>query len=125
MKHRLGIIVLAVLAALQAFSLAFAAFVMRDFSLAAALVALLGAALSVYACVALIKRHSKAYLAVAAAGVSVLAFFAVMVGRVFALSDDPPATESVLATAMVWIALVLFAAFYVYQSRHDAIAAER
>jgi hypothetical protein len=125
MKHRLGIIVLAALAVLQAFSLAFAAFVMRDFSPAAAVVALLGAALSAYACVALVKRHAKAYLAVAAAGVSVLAFFAVMVGRVFALSDDPPATESVLATAMVWIALVLLAAFYVYQTRYDAIAAER
>jgi hypothetical protein len=125
MKHRLGIIVLAVLAALQAISLGFAAFVMRDFSLAASAVALLGALVSAFACVALLKRHQQAYLATAAAGVSVLAFFAVMVGRVFAVSDDPPATESVLATAMVWIALVLFAAFYVYQTRHDVVAADR
>jgi hypothetical protein len=48
-----------------------------------------------------------------------------MVGRVFVLSDDPPATESVLGTALVWIALVLFAAFYVHQTLNDATAAER
>ena len=125
MKHRLGIIVIAILAALQAISLGLAAFALRNFSLTAAVVALVGVGACVYACVALLQRRRHAYLAVAAAGTAALAFFAYMVGSVLALSEDPPATESVLGTALVWIALVLFAAFYVHQTLNDAVAAER
>ena len=125
MKHRLGILVLAILAAMQAISLGFAAFAIRNFSVAASVVALLGVGACVYACIALLKRKRHAYLAVAAAGTAALVFFAVMVGRVFVLTDDPPATESVLGTALVWLALVLFAAFYVHQTLNDATAAER
>src|SRR5688500_7045734 len=122
MKNPLGIIVIAILAAMQAASLVVAAVVLRNFSLAASLAALLGVVTSGYACVALLKRRHNAYLAVAAAGTAVLAFFAVMVSRVFALSDDPPAIESVLAASMVWIAIVLFLSFYVFQAlRYEAV----
>jgi hypothetical protein len=61
MKHRLGIITLAVLAGLQAISLGFAALAIRNFSVAASAVALLGVGACVYACIALLKRKRHAY----------------------------------------------------------------
>jgi hypothetical protein len=115
-KRPIGIIIVAVLAALQTLSLAVAAVVLRDFSLTASLAAILGVITSAYACVALLNLQPNAHLAVAAAGTAALAFFATMVGHAFSISNDAPATDSLLSAAIVWIVLVLFVAFYVYQT---------